>query len=378
MKRILTVIGARPQFIKAAALSRAIREHFPNRLEEVILHTGQHYDAAMSEVFFEELNIPRPDVLLDCGGTTQGKQTAMMLEGIEQTLTSREIDAVVVYGDTNSTLAGALAAVKMHIPVVHIEAGLRSFNKAMPEEINRITCDHCSTLLFSPTDTGIANLIREGFSKEIPERCTIDRPGAFRCGDVMYDNSLYFASIAENKYQLEDFGIQREFALVTIHRPYNADKTDRMKALLQDLKWLAEERGLDVVLPLHPRTRKRLEQESPAELTAFRQTKGVKLIDPVSFLEMTFLEKNSRMVITDSGGVQKEAFFFHKPAVVIRTETEWVELVELGAAELSFETGNSMRDSFDRALDKKVTDLPPIFGEGNAAEFICEQIDKHL
>lgn len=378
MKRILTVIGARPQFIKAAALSRAIRESFSERIEELILHTGQHYDTSMSEVFFEELSIPRPDVLLDCGGKSQGKQTALMLDGIEQILTAQQIDAVVVYGDTNSTLAGALAAVKLHIPVVHIEAGLRSFNKSMPEEINRITCDHCSTLLFSPTDTGIANLVREGFSAAIPERCTVDAPGAFRCGDVMYDNSLHFAAIAEEKYRIADFGIGREFALVTIHRPYNADKTDRLKALLDDLSWLASARELDVVLPLHPRTRNQLEKEAPEALEAFKAIPGVKLIEPVSFLEMTFLEKNSRMIITDSGGVQKEAFFFHKPSVVIRTETEWVELVELGAAELSFETGEAMRAAFDRALGKEISEWPSVFGDGNAAAFICEQIDKRL
>lgn len=375
MKQLLTIIGARPQIIKAAALSRAIQSHFSEDINETILHTGQHYDERMSQVFFSELGIPEPDIRLQSGGGSHGQQTAAMLEGIEKALIEQKSDAVVVYGDTNSTLAGALAAAKLHVPVVHIEAGLRSFNKSMPEEINRITCDHCSTLLFSPTKTGVTNLVKEGFSASLPERCTIDSPGVFHCGDVMYDNSLHFAELAESKYAKEDYGLNGEFVLVTIHRPYNADHPDRMLAILEDLLWLHNERGLEVVLPIHPRTRKQLEAQSGGFFKTFCDTRGIHVLEPVSFLEMTFLEKHAALIVTDSGGVQKEAFFFQTPSVVIRTETEWVELLENGAARLSFETGSAMRKSFDEALAWTANETEAsVFGDGKAARFICEQI----
>jgi UDP-GlcNAc3NAcA epimerase len=379
MKQLLTIIGARPQIIKAAALSRAIETHFGGEIKETILHTGQHYDERMSQVFFSELGIPEPDIRLSTGGGAHGAQTAAMLEGIEKALQSGHFDGVVVYGDTNSTLAGALAAVKLHVPVVHIEAGLRSFNKSMPEEINRITCDHCSTLLFSPTKTGVTNLVKEGFSATLPERCTLDSPGVFHCGDVMYDNSLYFAELAETKYSKSDLGLKGDFALVTIHRPYNADHPDRMLAILEDLLWLHNERGLEIVLPMHPRTRKQLEEHSESFFSSFCSTQGIHVLEPVSFLEMTFMEKHAKLIVTDSGGVQKEAFFFQTPSVVIRTETEWVELLENGAARLCFETGAAMRTAFDEGLAWSATEEGgSVFGDGAASRFICEQILAHL
>ena len=379
MKNILTVIGARPQIIKAAAVSRAIREGFSDQLNEVILHTGQHYDEKMSNVFFNELEIPRPDHQLDVGSGSHGVQTAKMLSGIEEVLLKDSIDALLVYGDTNSTLAGSLAAAKLHIPVVHVEAGLRSFNKSMPEEINRIACDHASTLLFSPTTTGFENLKNEGFSTKNEGAISIDNPGVFHCGDVMYDNSLYFSEKASRTISGEAFELSSDkFVLVTIHRPYNTDNITRLNAILDDLAWLANEEEIELVVPLHPRTKNRLMQESAEEYSAFASNPRIHVIEPVSFLEMIWLEKNCSLIVTDSGGVQKEAYFFQKPSVVIRTETEWTELVEHGSAELSFETGASMRRIFAASLKKTFQEFPQVFGDGKASSFICEMMTIHL
>lgn len=378
MKRILTIIGARPQIIKAAAVSRAIRRHFRGQLEEYLLHTGQHYDDKMSAVFFEEMEIPMPDFHLSAGGKSHAAQTAEMLEGIEKILLEKKFDGVLVYGDTNSTLAGALAAAKIHIPVVHVEAGLRSFNKSMPEEINRITCDHCSTLLFSPTNTGIENLRREGFPIEAAGPYDRDRPGVFHCGDVMYDNSLYFSEVAERKTQLAFEAKENGFVLVTIHRPYNTDELSRLTALLEDLLQFGAESKLDLVIPLHPRTRVKLDAGNPELLARMQAAPNVHLTEPVSFLEMIYLEKRARLIVTDSGGVQKEAYFFKKPCVVVRTETEWVEIVETGCARLAFETGEPLQSALHAALKVKSDDYPPIFGDGTAAEFICQKMAEFL
>jgi UDP-GlcNAc3NAcA epimerase len=379
MKNILTVIGARPQIIKAAAVSRAIRTKFAESLNEVILHTGQHYDDKMSDIFFTELAIPRPNHQLDVGSGSHGEQTAKMLSGIEKVLKTDKIDALLVYGDTNSTLAGALAAAKMHIPVIHVEAGLRSFNKGMPEEINRITCDHCSTLLFSPTKTGIDNLKNEGFEMGPHDHYTIDRPGVFHCGDVMYDNSIFFSDLASSSIDRSKFEItDGEFALVTIHRPYNTDDIERLNALLEDLAWMSESHNIQLVMPLHPRTKHMLEEKSSEKFKQFSANPNIHVIEPVSFLEMIFLEKNCRLVVTDSGGVQKEAYFFQKPSVVIRTETEWTELIAHGSARLSFETGAAMREKFSAALSEEQREFPLLFGDGRASEFICEMIQENV
>lgn len=378
MKKILTIVGARPQIIKAAALSRAIRSGFRNEITEFILHTGQHYDQQMSQVFFEEMEIPPPDFQLSAGGKSHGEQTAEMLAGIEKVLLQRPFDAVVVYGDTNSTLAGALAASKLHIPVVHIEAGLRSFNKAMPEEINRIATDHCSTLLFSPTLTGIANLRKEGFNDAANGPYTIDNPGVFHCGDVMYDNTLYFSDVAERRVKLPFEVRKNKYVLVTIHRPYNTDDTQRLGHLMDDLVAFATSKKLQLVIPIHPRTRAKLEQGQPELLKFIRQNDNVQLVEPVSFLEMVYLEKHAAMIVTDSGGVQKEAYFVKKPCVVVRTETEWVEIVENGCARLAFETGATFRNALDEALKAEQADYPPIFGDGDASSFICKTLLENL
>lgn len=316
MINILTVIGARPQIIKAAALSRAIKNKFPDSIKEIIVHTGQHYDENMSGVFFDELSIPRPDYNLSVGSGSHGKQTAAMINGIEEILINEKPNAIVLYGDTNSTLAGAIAASKIHIPVVHIEAGLRSFSKAMPEEVNRIMCDHVSTLLFSPTITGFNNLIKEGFDPKANAPFTADHPKIYHCGDVMYDNSLHFSSLADQKIDLiSKLGLKENaYILATIHRNNNTDEPKRLNSIFKSLNDISKEKELDVVLPLHPRTKKLLDTNLSADnLNAIKANKKFHIIDPASFLEMIALEKHCKLVMTDSGGVQKEAFYLKNP-----------------------------------------------------------------
>ncbi|HHG85307.1 MAG TPA: UDP-N-acetylglucosamine 2-epimerase (non-hydrolyzing), partial [Bacteroidetes bacterium] len=336
--KFVTIIGARPQFIKAAAISRAILSLYPDSVQEVMVHTGQHYDANMSQVFFDEMKIPRPDYMLDVGSASHGKQTGMMIDKIEQILLKEKPDCVILYGDTNSTLAGAIAASKLYLPVAHVEAGLRSFNKTMPEEINRILCDHVSTFLFSPTKTGLGNLIKEGFAQDNLAPYNMDNPKVYHCGDVMYDNTLFFSEyVKENIDLLDNLGlVAGEFILATIHRNTNTDVPEKLTAIFEALLNLTEEQNQTIVLPLHPRTKKVLDTNlSPDVRKRLRLSERLKLIMPVSFLEMTALEGACKMVITDSGGVQKEAFFLEKPCIVLRPETEWVELVETGTAVLA-------------------------------------------
>lgn len=533
--KILTVVGARPQIIKAAAISRAVKMSFAGRISEKILHTGQHYDTNMSEVFFSELGIPAPDYNLNVGSGMHGSQTALMISGIEKVLLAEKPDLLILFGDTNSTLAGAVAASKLHVPVAHIEAGLRSFNKSMPEEINRIMCDHASTWLFVPTLAGLKNLKREGFAvadsmfaekiiekenqdantsslsgvnveilpklisvnticnktekstrnstenlnanptenptailngnqienstqnsseilignptenltgnpigNSIPsnsaasedlqcdfkdlnvnvyQSITIDNPGVYHTGDVMYDNSLFFSDVAEERAPLN--GILRkvfedayrrpsavdrasewhlkkgEYILATIHRDNNTDNPERLNAIFKALADIAEgvagKEGITVVVPLHPRTEKMLEKildpvlyERVVKLRdridsgdflngTLSDNPGIILLPPASFFEMISLEKGARMVITDSGGVQKEAFFFRRPCLILRHETEWVEIVECGAAKLVDADYNSIIDGYFEFLRKKVV-YPEIFGDGRAAEKILSII----
>lgn len=377
MLKILTIIGARPQIIKAAALSRAIRESYSDKIQEVLLHTGQHYDQNMSEVFFEQLRIPRPNYNLNVGSGTHGKQTATMLSGIEEVLLKEQPDFLVLYGDTNSTLAGAIAASKLHIPIVHIEAGLRSFNKSMPEEINRIMCDHASTLLFSPTLTGIHNLEREGFSMKNTSPYSIDNPGVFHSGDVMYDNSLFFASLSaeQSKITNELELNNKPFILATIHRDNNTDQPERLNGIFEALYQISVQKNISIVLPLHPRTAKLLKQNlNPLLYSNIKHCSKIHLISPVSFLDMIALEKNAVMVMTDSGGVQKEAFYFEKPCVIMRPETEWVEIVEHGAGIIcDADTDRIIAAVFHFMSDAQPT-FPKVFGDGKAAWFICEQL----
>ena len=381
--KLVTIIGARPQIIKAAALSRAIKNHFSDRIQEVIVHTGQHYDDNMSQVFFDELQIPRPDYNLHVGSASHGVQTARMTEGIEALLIKEQPDFIVLYGDTNSTLAGAVAAAKIHVPIVHIEAGLRSFNKSMPEEINRIVCDHCSTLLFTPTKAGLENLKREGFSIDeggvstgsttaVP---TIDNPKVYHCGDIMYDNSLHFANIAEEKtdiiQRLELVG--QPFILSTIHRDSNTDHPERLGAIFDALIELSKEN--QIVLPLHPRTAKLLKTNlSNEKQTLVFSSPNIKLIPPVSFLEMIALERHAQLIMTDSGGVQKEAYFFKKPGIILRPETEWVEIVQTGNAILADADESRIMEAWQHFKNNPPTVFPEIFGDGHAAEFMLDKI----
>lgn len=358
--KLASIVGARPQFIKAATVSRALRAGGSRR--EILIHTGQHYDENMSEVFFRELRIARPDYDLGVGSGPQGAQTGRMLEKIEEVLIREAPEGVVVYGDTNSTLAAALAATKLHIPVAHVEAGLRSFNRAMPEETNRLVADHVASLLFAPTEAAVQNLLREGISQaEI-----------HLVGDVMYDAALHFAARAEAESRVLDrLGVARgSYVLATIHRAENADNQERLAAIFGALEALSAD--LPVVVPLHPRTRK--------ALAGFRgpSTEGLRLIDPVGYLDMTMLETHATLIVTDSGGVQKEAFFHGVRCVTLRTETEWVELVENGWNRLAPPVSAAavlqvLRDALERAAPAR---RPQLYGGGEAASRIVTVLSE--
>jgi UDP-GlcNAc3NAcA epimerase len=381
MLKIVTIVGARPQIIKAAAISRAIKNNYTTQLEEVIVHTGQHYDENMSEVFFNQLQIPKPKHNLQVGSGAHGAQTAKMIEGIEKILVDEKADGIILYGDTNSTLAGAVAASKIDIPVIHIEAGLRSYNKAMPEEINRIMCDHVSTLLFSPTKTGIINLEKEGFKANSIAPYSKDHPGAFHCGDVMYDNSLFFSGIADKDSTILDtLNLKSNpFILCTIHRNANTDDAKNLNAIFRALLDVGEKHQLKIVLPLHPRTNKMMETLLYADIkTKMANTDYLQIIAPASFLDMIALEKHCQLVITDSGGVQKEAFFFNKYCVILRPETEWVELVDAGAAILADADYNRIILATESLLNQNSFIFDNYYGDGKASEFICETIVKHI
>ncbi len=310
--KILAVVGARPQFVKAAMVSRAVLRHnerggSPAVVEELV-HTGQHYDHAMSQVFFDEMGIPPPSVNLAVGSGSHGQTTGRMLEGIEREIEARLPDWVLVYGDTNSTLAAALAAAKLHVPVAHVEAGLRSFNRRMPEEVNRVLTDHVAELLFCPTRAAVENLAREGIAR-----------GVHHVGDVMYDAALAFGEMARRRSRiLEELGLTpKQYHLATVHRAENTDDRARLSGILEGLGELARE--TPVVLPLHPRTRKRIGESGLESVTG-----SIRLIEPVPFLDMVRLEQEAKVILTDSGGVQKEAYFHGVPCVTLRDETEWV------------------------------------------------------
>lgn len=378
MIKLLTIIGARPQIIKAAAISRAVREKFAGQVEEHILHTGQHYDANMSEVFFRELGIPEPDYNLHVGSGSHGVQTAKIIEGIESVLTEQHYDGVIVYGDTNSTLAAAVAASKIHVPVFHVEAGLRSFNMGMPEEINRIVCDQLSSVLFTPTRTGLRNLEAEGFSSIKSRVRFADGRGqrVVLSGDVMYDNSMYFSAMADVQSDIiERLGLRyRQFVLATIHRPANTDNPENLRSIFRALNDIAEQYQMDVVLPLHPRTRKMI---GDLRLEIGDLSDRIRIIEPASFFEIIRLEKNAAIVMTDSGGVQKEAFFYGTPCVILRPETEWVEIVEAGAGIIADADYERIMAAYEALVNKPVQ-FPALFGDGHASEKILNEIVKYL
>ncbi len=376
--KLLNIVGARPQIIKSSAISRAIRTGFSDRITEFTLHTGQHYDKEMSDVFFDELEIHKPDYNLGVGSARHGRQTAAMITGIEEVLLEEKPDGLLLYGDTNSTLAGAVAASKQHFPVIHIEAGLRSFTKTMPEELNRIISDHASTLLFAPTNAAFKNLIHEGFRPENSPPYTIDNPKIYLTGDIMYDNSLFFAELAERKKgELpESLEIERnKFVLATIHRDINTDDPKRLETILSTLKHLAEEYKIPFVMPFHPRTMNSLKSGLVNLLEKLRKSKYIRIIPPVSYLTMTFLEKNCFMIITDSGGVQKESHFFKKPCIVLRRETEWIELVANGTVMLADANPDLIRHAFEGYVQSGISlEYPGFYGNGKTSEFILREI----
>ena len=376
MIRLLTIVGARPQIIKAAAISRAVRTQFAGQIEERILHTGQHYDDNMSEMFFRELGIPAPDYNLHVGSGSHAEQTGKMMVGIEKVLKDAQYDAVLVYGDTNSTLAAAVSASKLQVPVFHVEAGLRSYNRTMPEEINRVVCDQLSTILFAPTQTAVDNLQKEG----VPMR----NQKVVLSGDVMYDNSMYFSAMADVQSDIiERLGLRyRQFVLATIHRPANTDNPENLRSIFRALNDIAEQHQMDVVLPLHPRTRKMIGDFSRSADAVWRLEIGdlsdrIRIIEPASFFEIIRLEKNAAIVMTDSGGVQKEAFFYGTPCVILRPETEWVEIVEAGAGIIADADYERILAAYEALVNKPVQ-FPTLFGDGHASEKILQEILMYL
>ncbi len=359
MKKIVTILGARPQFVKAAVLSRVIAKY--KEVEEVIIHTGQHYDANMSDIFFDEMEIPKPKYNLAINGMSHGAMTGQMLIDIESILMKESPDLVVVYGDTNSTLAGSLAAKKMNIKVVHVEAGLRSFNMKMPEEINRILTDRISDLLLCPTDTAIENLQKEGFTN-FPAKMV-------KCGDIMKDAVEFYGKISAEKSSIISRLklVPNEFVLATIHRQENTDNLEKLKEIFEGLQLISKEK--QVVMPLHPRTK--------AILTNHQLNYGVQIIDPVGYFDMLELLKKCNLVVTDSGGLQKEAFFNKKHCIIAREETEWVELVANGFAKIVGSDKEKMLGVFNNFQDSTANFEMDLFGE-NVGEKIYEEINKML
>ena len=352
--KIVTVVGARPQFIKAATVSRVIAQ--TAGVDEVLVHTGQHYDDNMSDVFFREMDIPSAQHRLGIGSMSHGAQTGRMLEAIETILLAERPAWVLVYGDTNSTMAGALAAAKLHIPVAHVEAGLRSFNRAMPEEINRIVTDHVSTLLFAPTETAVQHLAHDG----------IRGAHVVQAGDVMYDAALYYADRAAKLPTMSTLGLKpKAYCLSTIHRAENTDDPARLEGILRGLAQVAQR--MPVVVPLHPRTRHRLATSAMAQWL-----QPLQVLDPVGYFDMINLEKNAAVIATDSGGVQKEAYFYGVPCVTLRDETEWVELVEAGWNQLvSAHDAQAVAAAVAAAVGRRGA-AGSLYGDGHAAKKIVQ------
>lgn len=351
--KILSIIGARPQFIKASVVSKAIR----TACQEIILHTGQHYDPNLSKIFFDELQIPPPDINLNIGSGTHAEQTGHMMIEIEKVITNEKPDWVLVYGDTNSTIAGSLASVKIHVPVAHVEAGLRSFNRDMPEEINRVVCDHISTVLFCPTTVSVNNLKNEGVIN-----------GVYCIGDVMLDAVNYYIDVSEKKSRiLSDLNLAKgQYILATIHRPINTDNPDRLRSIF----YATSQSELPVIFPIHPRTKKMIyayQMEMPSNMIP---------IDPVGYLDMLQLEKNANCILTDSGGIQKEAYWVGVRCLTLRKETEWTETVELG--------WNRLVDADEREIVIGLNEWypssvrQPVYGDGHASDKIMSILSTYF
>lgn len=349
---IMTIVGARPQFIKAAAISRSIASDYAGDISEAIIHTGQHFDHRMSEIFFEELKIPRPAKNLEIKGGAHGKATGAMLSALEEEIITQKPDALMVYGDTNSTLAGALAAAKLHVPVIHIEAGLRSYNKRMPEEVNRILTDHVSDLLFCPSQTSKDILASEGI-----------KDGVHVVGDVMFDVVKYYA----DKLAPADFGLETPFALMTLHRAENTDDPARMRGILEGVA----QSGMRVLFPIHPRTKNAL------ALAGMALPSNIKVVEPLSYLELLASLKACALVFTDSGGLQKEAFYLARPCVTLRDETEWTELVELGANRVVGAAPEEIVSAANALMAAPLATGRP-YGDGDAADKVLRAISDHF
>ncbi len=357
--KIAAVVGARPQFIKAAVVSREIRKNA--KVKEVIIHTGQHYDENMSRIFFDELGIPHPDYNLGICGGTHGENTGRMIESIEKVLLKEKPDMVLIYGDTDSTLAGFLATVKLYIPVAHIEAGLRSFNRKMPEEINRIITDHASDLLFAPTETAVRNLLNE----------KIDKDRVKLVGDVMFDAAIYYGKNVEERSKiLSRLDLKpKEYMLLTVHRAENTneDNLERLKNILQGIADISKDTS--VIFPIHPRTKKIIEKID-------LNLQNIKAIGPVGYIDMINLEKNAKLIATDSGGIQKEAYFHKVPCIILRDETEWVELAENAFAVLTGAEKEKITDAFRNFKFNDNYDTAKFYGDGKAGEKIAEIVLK--
>ena len=371
--KILTILGARPQFIKAGSISREIAKY--KEIEEIIVHTGQHYDANMSDIFFDEMQIPKPNYFLGIGGKSHGAMTGQMIEKIEEVALKEKPDWIMVYGDTNSTLAGAIVASKLHIKLAHIEAGLRSFNMKMPEEVNRILTDRVSNILFCPTDTAMKNLKAEGFEVEEEGRSekTEGRNSCFgrvvKVGDVMQDGAMFYKNISTKP---STFNLQpSNFILCTIHRAENTDNETRLRNIFEALNEIAKEK--QIILPLHPRTKKLLENLQTKNQKLL--TKNLTIIDPVGYLEMVWLIDNCDLVMTDSGGLQKEAYFFEKQCITLRDETEWVELIECGANRLVGADKEKILEVYKNNTEfNKENSKLDLYGGGKASENIIKEL----
>jgi len=352
--KIVTILGARPQFIKAAAVSREIAKY--KEIKEVIIHTGQHFDKNMSDIFFNEMKISKPDYNLNINGLSHGAMTGQMLEKLEEVLLEEQPDWVMVYGDTNSTLAGALAASKLHIKIAHIEAGLRSFNMKMPEEINRILTDRVSSILFCPTQSAIENLQKEGYD-------SMDAK-VVNSGDVMQDGAIFYKKLSVKPTNLE---LDKEYILTTIHRAENANDEQRLKNIVEALNEIAKD--IQIILPIHPRTKNILEKSK------IKLSENINIIEPVGYLNMIWLIDNSKFIMTDSGGLQKEAYFFKKQCITLREETEWIELVENGFNTLVGADKNEILKAYKNNLKFETENLElNLYGDGNASEKIIREL----
>jgi UDP-GlcNAc3NAcA epimerase len=354
--KILTIIGARPQFVKAGSVSREIAFQKKNGVDisEILVHTGQHYDSNMSDIFFEQMHIPKPNYFLGVGGKSHGAMTGQMIEKIEEIILFENPDWVVLYGDTNSTLAGAISAKKLNIKIAHIEAGLRSFNMKMPEEVNRIIADRVSNILFCPTDLAVQNLLNEGYGNL---DCKI-----VKSGDVMQDGAIFYKNLSIKP----DFEIKENYILCTIHRAENTDDVNRLKNIFEAINEIAKDK--QVILPLHPRTKKILE-------TLNLDITNLTIIEPIGYLEMVWLIANCDLVMTDSGGLQKEAYFFEKPCITLRDETEWVELVNIGVNTLVGAVKENIMKAFRKVSNnRELNSSQKLYGDGDASQRIIKEL----